>query len=423
MRGLLTSKLKEYSATLVQQGLHRRRRVNTTNNGIINFSSSDYLSLTSDTRIKNAYQAGFERYPTGSGGSMVVCGYHATHNALEKAFADALNVDDCILFSSGYAANLSVTGLLARFDTHILIDKSVHASTYDGLQLSRASYSRYLHNNVVDLAAKIKTICSPLNTPTPTSRGLSAGSRNLAASLDPANKPRDVDQLAIITEGTFSMSGQCAPLNEIAQLGHDLIVDEAHAFGILGHQGLGSVVHHQLTQAEIPLRVIPLGKAYGASGAIVAGQGAWIDALLQSARPQTYSTAISPAVAYGLLETLEVLRGADDRRKKLAELIKYFRAAINNSPLKWRDSQSPIQQLQLGCPHRAQHFADKLLEHSILCLPMRQPTVSKQETGLRVILNYHHEPEHIDRLFEFLHQSRLGPWPNTARSATKHDIS
>ena len=397
MRGLITDKLQEYSTTLLKQGLHRQRRVSGTNDGVINFSSSDYLSLTSDSRIKKAYQEGFGKYPTGSGSSMVVCGYHATHRALEKAFAEALSVDDCILFSSGYAANLSVTGLLARFDIHILIDKGVHASLYDGLQLSRARYSRYLHNNLVDLASKIEIACSNLSS---TSRGLST------ESLDPVDKPWDVSQMsiAIMTEGTFSMSGQCAPLCEIARLGHDLLVDEAHAFGVLGPQGMGAVVHQQLTQAEVPLRVIPLGKAFGASGAIVAGQGVWIDALLQSARPQTYSTAISPAVAYGLLETLAILRCADDRRAKLAELVRYFRTSVRNSPLKWRDSYSPIQQLQLGCPHRALYFSEKLRERSILCLPMRQPTVSQQETGLRVILNSHHEPDQIDFLFEYLHQ-------------------
>lgn len=399
MRELLTNKLHEYSSTLLQQGLHRQRRVSGADGGVINFSSNDYLSLTSDSRIKKAYQQGFEKYPAGSGGSVVVCGYHATHHALEKAFAEALNVDDCILFSSGYAANLSVMGLLARFDTHILIDKSVHASIYDGLQLSRAHYSRYLHNNVVNLAAKIAKVCSPLNT---MPRGLSTGSNNLVESLG----PEDVRQacIAIVTEGTFSMSGQFAPLKEIAQLGHDLLVDEAHAFGILGPQGLGAVMQHQLTQAEVPLRIIPLGKAYGASGAVVAGHGVWIDALLQSARSHTYSTAMSPAIAYGLLETLEILRCADERRAKLIELVQYFRTAVASSPLKWRDSHSPIQQLQLGCSHRALHFADKLGEQSILCLPMRQPTVSQQDTGLRVILNYNHEPEQIDYLFKCLHQ-------------------
>ncbi len=274
---MLVDKLKQYSSGLLSRGLYRQRRVSDVDENLVNFSSNDYLSLASDLSIKKAYQLGFERYPTGSGGSMMVCGYHSMHKALELAFTEALGVDDCILFPSGYVANLSVIGLLARFDTHILIDKMVHASIYDGLQLSGAHYSRYLHNNPADLVLKMKEM--PTNA-------------------------------VLMTEGIFSMSGQCAPLTEIAQLGQQylqgLLVDEAHAFGVLGPQGLGAVIQHQLTQDDVPLRVIPLGKAYAASGAIVAGQHVWINALLQSARPHIYSTAISPAFAYGLLETLEL---------------------------------------------------------------------------------------------------------------------
>ena len=367
---MLTDQLKQYSFDLMQQGLHRKRQVNKHSDGIINFSSNDYLSLASDPRIKKAYQQGFERYSVGSGGSMVVCGYHSAHKALEHAFAKALSVDDCLLFSSGYAANLSVVGLLARFNTHLIVDKGVHASIYDGLTLSGAAYTRYKHNNLPDLRLKVK--------------------------MAPANS-------IIMTEGVFSMSGQLAPLGEIAQLSEDyqypLIVDEAHSFGLLGREGLGAVILHQLTQVDVPLRIIPLGKAFGASGAIVAGEGAWIDALLQSARPYIYSTAISGAFAHGLLDTLEIVREADERRAKLGELVHYFREAIRNSPLNWRDSSSPIQQLQLGCPERALAYANKLHEQFIVCLAMRRPTVSLQETGLRVILNYDHQFEDIDRLF------------------------
>ena len=163
------------------------------------------------------------------------------------------------------------------------------------------------------------------------------------------------------------------------------------------------MVSHGLTQTDVPLRIIPLGKAYAACGAVVAGAGAWIDALLQVARPYIYSTAISPAYTYGLLETLAVIQAADDRRKHLSTLVTYFRDAIQSSPFVWRDSSSPIQQLQLGCPNRALRLADQLREEGILCLPIRQPTVNKQETGLRVILNYQHQPEDIDRFLRGVH--------------------
>ncbi|WP_019217050.1 aminotransferase class I/II-fold pyridoxal phosphate-dependent enzyme [Legionella tunisiensis] len=111
---------------------------------------------------------------------------------------------------------------------------------------------------------------------------------------------------------------------------------------------------------------------------MVVGQGEWIDALLQSARSHIYSTAVSPAIAYGLLETLSIVREADERRQKLLHLIDYFQQSIKNSPLKWRHSQTAIQQLQLGCPHQALIYANSLYEKGIFCQAMRVPTVNKK---------------------------------------------
>lgn len=371
---MLTHELRDYSSKIIDSGLYRRRDVFSHCDTKINFSSNDYLSLSLDSCLKKSYQHGFECFATGSGGSMLVCGYHASHQALEDAYKRALAVDDCLLFPSGYAANLSVIGLLSQLGAHLLIDKGVHASIYDGLRMSGAQYSRYLHNNLDDLTTKLQ------------------------------QGPR---QSVIVTESIFSMSGQSAPLSAMAQLSRqyaqELFVDEAHAFGVVGEQGLGAVVQHQLTQQEVPLRIIPFGKSCAAFGAVVAGQGVWIDALLQSARPHRYSTALSPAVTYGLLHTLERIRQADSRRAKLFDLVRYFREACAKSPLPWRDASSPIQQLQLGCPHQALKVATTLREQGVIALPMRQPTVSKQETGLKIALNYCHEPEHIDYLFDCLH--------------------
>ena len=349
-------------------GLHRARRVHSHDKQHLNFSSNDYLSLTSDLRLKNAWKMGCELYPVGSGGSSLSSGYSSAHQNLEKSFSEALGVDDCLYFSSGYAANLSLMAFIARLKAFVYIDKANHASIYDGLALSSARFKRYLHCDMVDLDKKF----SPS------------------------------ESSVIISESVFGMSGQIAPLVALSHYPSSLLVDEAHAFGVMGPDGLGLVPELNLSQFEVPLRVIPLGKAYAGMGAIVAGQGDWIDGLLQSARAYIYSTSPSPAAAYALLKTLDVIREADDRRSKLAQLIAYFRAAITRSELTWRDSKTAIQQLQLGCPHKAQAMAAKLLEKSIICFPMRQPTVSKQETGLRVILNCHHQPEDIDYLFESL---------------------
>lgn len=365
---MLIDSLKNYSLQRKQQGLYRKRTLLDTT--LLQFSSNDYLSLASDKRIKQAYQRGFMRYSAGSGGSMLVSGFHPAHKDLEQAFACALNVDVCLVFSSGYAANLSVLNLLASVSAHVLVDKAVHASIYDGLSLNGVSYTRFLHNDMANYTLKMQSC--------------------------PA-------QTVVLTESVFSMSGQIASLAKMSELakpyGFELLVDEAHAFGVFGREGLGVVVEQGLTQVEVPLRIIPLGKAFGAFGAVIAGQGVWMEALLQAARPYIYSTAISPAMAYGLLETLDIVRSADARRAKLMALVAYFRDKIKQSSCIWRDSKSPIQQMQLACPHKALSSAHFLREKGIICLPMRQPTVSLQETGLRVILNYHHTFEDIDRLF------------------------
>ena len=356
-----------------QAGLYRQRQIAADKSSMLCFSSNDYLSLANDLRLKSAYQQGFARHAVGSGGSMLVCGYHAAHRSLEQSFARALNVDDCLFFSSGYAANLSVASILSELNTLILLDQGMHASMYDGLRLAGADYTRYRHHNLSDLEKKLQ-----------------------------ANRSAGV----LLTESVFSMSGQISDLAKLCSLvqphAHSLIVDEAHAFGVLGFEGLGGVMQANLTQHDVPLRVIPLGKAFAAFGAIVAGDGVWIDALLQVARPYIYSTAVSPAVAYGLAETLQVMRAADARRAKLTALVSYFRAKILASTLIWRESYSPIQQLKLGCPLRALHYASCLKAQGIICLPMRSPTVNRQDTGLRVILNYDHEIEHIDQLFKCL---------------------
>jgi len=369
------SKLHHYTEHLHQQGLLRRRFISQPNDStLIPFDSNDYLSLLGDRRIAQAYEAGYKKYESGSGASMLLSGYHANHQALEHAFTQLLDVDDCVLFSSGYAANLALTSLLGAIKVHCLIDKGIHASMYDGLRLSQAQYTRFLHNDLNSLTKKLMRC------------------------------PQDS---VVITEGIFSMSGQVAPLSLLRKLTHtydaSLLVDEAHSFGVLGEQGKGSVSLHHLSQDDVPLRVITFGKAFAAQGALVAGRQEWVDALLQAGRSIIYSTALSPALSYGLLKTLDIVVAADERREKLTELITYFNSKILASPLNWRQSNTAIHQVQLGCPHRALYYAKELREKGFSCSPIRAPTVNLKSTGLRIVLNSRHSPEQINSLFEHLH--------------------
>ena len=366
----LNNKIKDYTERLREQGLLRKRSIiKPDDSPLIHFDSNDYLSLTHDSRISEGYQQGYALHPSGSGASMLLSGYHTTHRAVETAFAGFLGVDECLLFSSGYAANLALTALLGTLNIHCFIDKELHASIYDGLALSKVEYTRYFHNDLDDVTRKLTT--------------------------HTANS-------TLITEGIFSMSGQMAPLAAISSLcmenQTELLVDEAHSFGVLGEQGKGAVASHGLSQKEVPLRVIPLGKAFAAQGALIAGQSEWITALLQAGRSLIYSTSVSPALSYGLLNTLDFIVQADDRRAKLMDLVRLFRELCKNTPFNWANSLSPIQQLRLGCPHLALHYTQELKRRGISCLAVRKPTVGKKETGLRVILNYQHTPEQLHLL-------------------------
>ncbi|WP_419421092.1 aminotransferase class I/II-fold pyridoxal phosphate-dependent enzyme [Legionella sp. D16C41] len=368
--------LKQHNRLLKEQGLYRERLViDEFKHPTLNFSSNDYLSLREDKRVKQAYSNGFNHYPSGSGASMSVCGYHKIHQSLENTFAHYLKVDKALLFSSGYAANLGIISLLANLKCHVLIDKAVHASVYDGIKLTKINYKRVLHNNYDDLTAKVATV----------------GNNSV-----------------FMTEAIFSMSGQQADLQNINQICATktvpIFVDEAHSFGVMGRHGLGAVNYYQLTQQQVPIRLITFSKALGGQGAIVAGQGEWIEALFQYARSNIYSTALSPALTFGLLESLALLVTLDDRRQKLRELMQYFQQQVRNSPLQWQESHTPIQQLQLGCPHKALYYALQLRNHGIICQAIRQPTVCRKATGLRVVLNANHEQNDIDKLFYRLHQ-------------------
>ncbi len=181
----LAAKISTYLQQLEQQQLLRSRQLLVHQQEGICFSSNDYLSLSTEPELKKAYEQGFARHPFGSGASMVLSGYHPTHQAVEQAFAELLAVDECLLFASGYAANLAVAALLGQIAVSCFIDKRVHASIYDGLTLAQVPYQRFLHNDALNLAEKI--------------------------SAQP--------EALIWTEGVFSMSGQIAPLAAFAALG------------------------------------------------------------------------------------------------------------------------------------------------------------------------------------------------------------
>lgn len=368
---MINALLADKISCLVKKGLYRKPGC--CDDFAYNFSSNDYLSLGYEHDFRQAFIEGLQKYPPGSGGSLYVSGYKDIHQQLETAFCQLLDCDAALLFPSGYSANLAIAAVTAFTGLKPIVDKSIHASFYDGFKLANINFTRFHHNNCEHLQEKL------LQFP----------------------------QGIVFTEGIFSMSGAIPPLDKIGALAKNnaVIVDESHSFGVFGKKGLGSVSYFGLEQAQVPLRVISFGKALCSQGAIVVGQKLWIEALYQTGAANRYSTALSPATAYGILANLPRIIGADERRAGLAENIRYFRSQINQSRFIWRSSESPIQQLQLGCPNKAIMLASFLTKRGIQCLAVRQPTVNYKETGLRLVLNYRHTRADIAQFFSTLEEA------------------
>ncbi len=368
---MIDALLETYLVRLKNQGLHRQHVL--ANSSVLNFSSNDYLGLSNNSRIRAAYIDGFKKFPVGSGSSALINGYQSIHRALEESFANALGCDAALLFSSGFAANQGITALLQEIKLPVLIDKSVHASVYNGLHASKSLYTRFHHNDATHLEQKLTSLQLPQ---------------------------------AVVTEGIFSMSGAFSDLRRFSTICNQhnsaLLVDEAHSFGVVGKKGMGAVSHFNLSQSDVALRLITFGKAMGAFGAVVVGCKNWIDALVQASRTYIYTTALSPAIAYGLLHSLPIVQQADHERQHLSRLISYFVQKRGCSNLVWSPSSTAIQQLRLGNPHHAIAFSQALLVKNIRCHAIREPTVPRSQTGLRIVLNSTHSLSDIDGLFAAL---------------------
>jgi 8-amino-7-oxononanoate synthase len=371
----LNDRLNSYIQSIISKG---NLRIRSFMDGIqlesgICFSNNDYLALSTNQKVQGFYQEGYKRYPTGSVSSNVIFGYQKIHKQLEDAFCEALNGESALLFSSGYAANLGVMALLGRLDAFAVIDKSVHASIYDGLRLSNVHFKRYVHHDI----NKMQTLLKP--------------------------------DSVVVTEGIFSMSGYQPDIPVLANCVKKhrsiMLLDEAHSFGIVGDNGLGCAHKAKLSFDVSPLRVIPFGKSLASMGAIVVGKKEWIEGLVQAARSNTYSTAISPALCYGLYKTLSVLQQADSQRSKLDGLIQYFNTRKAQNAMVWLDSNTPIQRLVFGCVKTATWFYTYLQTKNIFSQLIRPPTVNVPETGLRFCITARHSEQDINDLFENLEEA------------------
>ncbi len=331
----------------------------------INFSSNDYLGLAGAAETREALMEGVAKHGGGSGASRLVCGTHRAHVDLEEALAEFKGTAAALTFSSGFAVALGTLPALVGPGDTLILDKLCHASLVDAARLSGATIRVFPHNHLEKLERLLGT-----------SKG----------------------RVLVVTESIFSMDGDAAPLREIVDLkerhGAWLLVDEAHAVGVLGPEGRGLAAALGVA-SQIDLHMGTLSKAFGLSGGYLAASRAVIDLLVNRARSFIYTTAPPPALAHAAQHALRLLRGGrgDALRSRLQAHVQRLVPLVQGTGL-----QAAILPLILGGEETAMQASRALNEAGFLIPCIRFPTVARGRARLRLTVSAAHTAEHLDGL-------------------------
>ena len=352
---------------------------------LLNFCSNDYLGLAGDRRVAEALKRGVERWGVGAGASHLICGHTGAHAELEEALAAFTGRPRALVFGSGYAANVGTINALLTVGDHVFEDRLNHASLLDGGWISRAQFAWYAHLDTADLLAALAQVAS-----------------------SPTRK-------LIVSDGTFSMDGDQAPLDELVAAGKRhrawVCIDDAHGMGVHGAGGVGAVDPARHGTEDIAVLVGTFGKAFGTSGAFVAGEDALVETLVQRARNYVFTTAMPSALAVATRASLAIAQAEEWRRERLRALVRRFRAGLAAADYPPSASESPIQPLVVGDPARALRMSRALEERGFLVGAIRPPTVPEGTSRLRVTLSAAHREDDVDRLLDALRALRAESHP------------
>jgi glycine C-acetyltransferase len=377
------------------QGLYRplhvmssanRTRVTVDGREAITLASNNYLGLNTHPRLIEASLDALRRFGAGSGAVRTISGTMALHEELETELARFKHVEAALTFQSGFTCNTGVIPVVAGEPDLIVSDAFNHASVIDGMRLSKAPRVIYRHKDVAHL------------------RELLATARREGRADGQAYRA-----ILVVTDGVFSMDGDIAPLPGIVaaaeEQGAAVFVDDAHASGVLGRNGRGSVDHFDL-HGRVAIQVGTLSKAMGVLGGYVAGSRTLREMLVQRARPFLFSTSHPPAVAAACIAAIHVLEDEPELIERLWANTRRFKAELARMGFDTGVSETPITPVMVGDSAAAIRFADRLLDEGVWATSVVFPTVALDGARLRTIVTAAHSDEELDTCLDAF--SRVG---------------
>jgi len=344
---------------------------------VINLASNNYLGLTSDKRLRKASIEAIRKYGVGAGAVRTISGTMKLHMDLEAQIAKFKNVEACLVYQSGFTANAGTVSAVLGKEDLIISDELNHASIIDGARLSKATIKVFKHKDVADCERILQE-----------------------HTAFPGKK-------LIITDGVFSMDGDIAPLPELSDLaekyGCIMMVDDAHASGVLGRGGRGTVDHHQC-HGRVHIQVGTLSKAIGSMGGYVCGSRDLIDFLYLRARPFLFSTSHPPATAAACQAAFALLDSPDGEKlvKKLWANAKFFKRELKKRGFQFKTSETPIVPIHVGDGAKAYEFSRNLFEAGVFAPAVAYPTVAEGKARLRAMVSAAHKREHLLKAADIL---------------------
>ena len=340
---------------------------------VINLASNNYLGLTTHPKLRKAALGAVRMYGVGSGAVRTISGTMTLHMQLEQRIAAFKNVEACVVFQSGFAANAGTVAAILGPEDHIISDELNHASIIDGCRLSRAKIHVFPHK---DVAAADKSLADLRDTP----------GRKL-----------------LISDGVFSMDGDIAPLPGLVEAaekhGAIMMVDDAHASGVLGRNGRGTIDHFGL-HGRVHIQVGTLSKAIGVLGGYVCGSRELIEFLYHRARPFLFSTSHPPAVAAACLAAFDVLEQEPKRIQALWDNTQYLKKGLSSAGFDTGMSETPITPVMVGDAKTAHELSRALFEEGVLATGIGFPTVPKGKARVRTIVTATHTKGELDQALD-----------------------